>query len=79
MAILIVLLGLGGEYFYYAQLTEPYAPAPAPAAGKEAFDALKNLTVDFSVLTNKHFRTLKIYGEFPLNPGFTGKADLFAP
>ena len=80
--IAIVLIGVIGGYLYYSQIIAPSkVPIVLPDIPKDdilsKFKDLKSL--DFSVLSNPTFRSLKMFGEVPVLPGQTGRTDLFAP
>lgn len=49
-------------------------------ANKEELESLKNFSIDFSILDNKTYKTLEIFGENPVDPGVTGeRINPFAP
>ncbi|HEY4520502.1 MAG TPA: hypothetical protein VJJ72_01720 [Candidatus Paceibacterota bacterium] len=80
--ILIILLGLVGGYFYYAQAIVPAISSVPPAPINQNNDSLKQfktITIGFGILSDKVFSTLSAFGESPVQPGLTGKKDLFAP
>ncbi len=80
IAALIILLGVLGGYLYYSQLlpaTEPISPPPI--GEKDGLKQFENFKIDFSIINNQLFRSLAAYGEAPVNPGVTGKKDIFAP
>ena len=51
----------------------------APIAAKDDLAMFENLTIDFSILDDTRFRSLRVFGESPVRPGVTGKRDIFAP
>ncbi len=78
---LIIILGFAVGYFYYSQWAVP-ARIPIespPIAGKDDIRKFKDLKIDFSILDNKKYKILETFGESPVNPGTTGKKDIFAP
>lgn len=81
VVFLILILGFAVGYFYYSQWAVParVPVEPPPVAGRDDLKKFENLKVDFSILDNKKYRALEIFGESPVNPGITGKKDLFAP
>jgi len=81
MVALIIVLGFAAGYFYYSQWAVParVPVEPPPVAGKDDLKKFENLKIDFSILDNKKYKALEIFGESPVNPGVTGKKDLFAP
>ncbi len=77
---LIVLAGLVGGYIAYSQWIKPFeVSTPAPLiSNKDGLSAFKNLKIDFKVLDDPAYKSLITSGESPVNPGVTGKKDLFA-
>ena len=78
---LIVLVGLIGGYIIYSQWIKPTeAMIPPPTVGsQDGLSTIKNLKIDFKVLDNSTYKGLITSGESPVNPGITGKKDIFAP
>lgn len=78
---LIVLVGLVGGYVVYSQWVQPMeTPIPPPAVStQDSAATLKNIKIDFKVLDDPAYKALITSGESPVNPGATGKKDLFAP
>ena len=78
---LIIVLGFGVGYFYYSQWAVPArVPIEPPlVSGRDDLKVFENLKINFSILDNKKYKVLEIFGESPVNPGITGKKDLFAP
>ena len=78
---LIIVLGFAAGYFYYSQWAVParVPVEPPPVAGKDDLKKFENLKIDFSILDNNKYKALEIFGESPVNPGVTGKKDIFAP
>lgn len=79
--VMIILLGIAVGYFYYSSFVVPaLAPVlPPPIAQTDDLKAFEGLQIDFGILANKKFQSLQIFGESPVNPGATGKKDLFTP
>lgn len=80
--VLIIILGLAGGYLYYSQAIQPNAAQVPPSPLTDQKDTLrqfKTITIEFSNLSNDIFSTLSTFGESPVQPGLTGKKDLFAP
>lgn len=80
--ILIIVVGLAGGYLYYSQfgsLNLPEIPPPPTPAGKDTLLQFQNLSVNLSILSNPAYSALGTFGESPVNPGPTGKKDIFAP
>ncbi len=78
---LIVLVGIVGGYLYYSQTIKPSEATtpPAPVAANDDLRAFQDLKLDFSILNDTVYKSLSVFGEAPVNPGITGKKDLFAP
>lgn len=78
---LIIVLGFAAGYFYYSQWAVParVPVEPPPVAEKDDLKTFENLKIDFSILDNKKYKGLEVFGESPVNPGITGKKDIFAP
>ena len=79
--ILIVMLGLMSGYFYYNQTSSDQTyelVLPAIAQDKE-FLKFKDLKFDLSLFQNEEFSRLRTFGEFPIEPGVTGKRNIFSP
>lgn len=80
--ILIIVVGIASGYLYYSQIVGPLKveiPAPLLTTGKDTLTQFQNISVDLSILSNAMYTKLGIYGESPVNPGVTGKKDIFAP
>lgn len=79
--VLIIVLGFGIGYFYYSQWAVPARVPIGPplTPGEDNLKIFENVKIDFSVLEENKYKVLKIFGEFPVNPGVTGKKDIFAP
>jgi len=77
---LIVLTGLVGGYVFYSQWIKPAEVLiPPPLINKQDnLNSFKTLKIDFKVLDDSAYKSLIISGESPVNPGVTGKKDLFA-
>ncbi len=79
--VAIVLLGLIAGYFYYSQFLVDNYPqlSPVAIAKNDTLLQFKGTSFNFSVLDSNIFRALKTLGESPVNPGQTGRVDIFAP
>jgi hypothetical protein len=79
MLVMIILLGLALGYFYYSSyiIIDPVPPPPISEA--DDLKAFEGLQIDFDILSNKKYQALQIFGEAPVNPGATGKKDIFSP
>ncbi|MEK7138756.1 MAG: hypothetical protein AAB799_01095 [Patescibacteria group bacterium] len=79
LLILVVAFAVG--YLYYSQSPQ-LAPIPAgqPATlTKDDLSSFKDISLNFSVLEDARFKSLRTFGESPVKPGVTGKRDLFSP
>lgn len=78
---LIVIIGLAVGYIAYGQWLKPAEEVipPAPISQQDTLKSFENLKIDFSVLNDAAYKGLVTSGESPVNPGVTGKTDLFAP
>jgi len=78
---LILVAGFAVGYFYYSQWVVPARVLidPPPVTARDDLKKFENLKIDFSILDNKKYKALEIFGESPVNPGVTGKRDIFAP
>jgi hypothetical protein len=80
--VAVVLLGLVGGYIYYSQIIKPAKMAVAlPDIPKSdtlnKFEDLKSY--NFGILNDPVFKSLRVLGDIPVQPGTTGRTDLFAP
>lgn len=75
---LIILLGLVGGYLYNAQF-DPIEVVPALPAGitPAGLSTFRTLQIDYSVLQNPEFGSLRIFGEFPVPTSAPGKSNPF--
>lgn len=79
--IALIALGIIAGYLFYSQSPKgdiPEIPLPA-ISSDETLSKFKDLSLDFSVFDDFKFRSLKIFGESPVQPGPTGRVDIFAP
>ncbi len=74
-------MGLVFGYLSYSAIEEPVVDTGAEVTtSKEELEALKNFSIDFSILSNETYKTLEIFGENPVDPGITGeRINPFAP
>jgi hypothetical protein len=79
--LLIIAAGLIGGYVFYGQWIKSGEAlvSPAPISNQDNLATFQNLKIDFSVLDDSAYKKLVTSGEAPVNPGTTGKKDLFAP
>lgn len=77
--IILVIFGLLGGYLYYANISASLVIEP-PLGGKaNDLDKFENLNINFASLDIEKVSDFNIYGEYPVNPGITGKRNIFAP
>lgn len=75
---LLILLGFVGGYFYNSKINITQAGVqPLPQEGRDEWQKLKSLSIDFSVLEKAQYRSLRVFGELPVNPGIPGKPNIF--
>jgi len=74
----IIFIGSAVGYLYYSQTSEIFVDTGGPPISQELekFDKIK---LDFSILEDERFKALEVYGEIPVNPGVTGRRNIFAP
>ena len=79
--ILIVLVGVVVGYLYYSQSIAPTQQLTEPSmiSDKDDLKKFDNLKLNFDILKDGKYRSLQTFGESPVNPGTTGKKDIFAP
>ena len=75
--IIVVCLAAGYLYYYMTDVGTEIPPIPIPA--NDNLKSFENIDINFSVLDSTKYKALQIFGEFPVNPGATGKKDIFAP
>ena len=75
--LLIVFLGFVAGLIYYTGLIAP----EVPVAPKTYPDLLRfrTMSLNFSVLDETSFENLETFGEIPVKPGVTGRANIFDP
>ena len=81
MLIAIAVLGLIAGFFYYSRALQDqiFLVSPINISADDRLVKFKDLKLNFSVLDNLTFKTLRIFGESPVQPGSTGRIDPFAP
>ena len=79
LLILVVAFAIG--YLFYSQsiLSTQLLINPPPVEARDDLAMFKDLTIDFSILDDSKFKSLRVFGESPVKPGATGKRDIFAP
>ena len=79
--IAIMIAGLFVGYIYYIQLGDSslIVISEPPISAQDTLSKFKNIAINFSLFDDTKFKSLKVIGESPVNPGTPGKKDLFAP
>ena len=74
----IIFIGAAAGYLYYSQTSEIIVDTGGSPISQELenFDRIK---LDFSILEDERYKSLEVYGEIPVNPGVTGRKNIFAP
>jgi hypothetical protein len=76
----IVIAGIVGGYLYYSQVLQQLSPPQVPQiSASDTLAKFKEIKFDFSIFNDAQFKALRTIGESPVQPGVTGKDDLFAP
>lgn len=70
-------MGLALGYLYYGQTSDTLVAEPVEI--DSSLQAFSSVTVDLSILEDERYRSLQIFGEIPVNPGITGKRNIFSP
>lgn len=81
IALLILVTAFAMGYLYYSESiqTAQLPINPVPLSARDDLAMFKDLTIDFSILDDPRFKSLKVFGESPVIPGVIGKRDIFAP
>lgn len=74
----IIFIGFALGYLYYSQTSETIVDI-----GQLEIDSdlryFENAKLDFSILEDERYKALEVYGEVPVDPGVTGRRNIFAP
>ena len=76
---LVVVLGFMLGYLYYQGIAGESSVSDVLPVIDPKFLSFKDMQFNLSVLDGASFRELKTYGEYPVQPGVTGRSDPFAP
>jgi hypothetical protein len=81
LLLLIIVVTFAMGYLYYSRSIQPgqLSVVPPPITDKDALVMFRDLIIDFSILDDTRFKSLRVFGESPVRPGVTGKRDIFAP
>ena len=74
----ILLVGLVAGYLYYSQALRSSSGPMFIAPSSDTLSKFNGLGLNFGVLDDPKFKSLKIFGESPVTPGPTGRTDIFA-
>ena len=77
--IVIAIIGLVVGNFYYSSFTSETFVTPALNGQVDDLSGFEDINLDVSDLQKNQINSLRIFGEYPVNPGLTGKRNLFAP
>lgn len=77
--IIIVIVGLVAGNFYYSTFTSETYVAPALNGQIDDLSSFASISIDVSSLQKDQINSFRIFGEYPVNPGSSGKRNLFAP
>ena len=79
MLIMMVFLGIAAGYIFYFQTLKDQALsiAPMPIRTGDDLTKLKDKKLNLTVFNNNIYKTLRIFGEVPVDPGIVGKENLF--
>ena len=73
----IIFMGLAAGYLYYSQTSEILTVEPVVLDA--SLQAFADITVDSVILSDERYKSLEVFGEIPINPGITGKRNIFSP
>lgn len=77
--IVIVITGLILGNFYYSTFTSETYVTPALNGHIDDLSGFASISLDVSDLQKNQINSLRIFGEYPVKPGLTGKRNIFAP
>ncbi len=78
--IAIMALGIIAGYLFFSMTIQgSEEEIPLPVIADDTLSKFKGLSLDFSIFDDARFKSLKIFGESPVQPGPTGRLDIFAP
>lgn len=76
--LIILVSAIVGYVFYSQSGSRDQVPIPAPDSVNDViYLKFKDIKYDFALIEDQSFNALKTYGEFPIQPGTTGKEDIF--
>lgn len=74
----IIFMGLALGYLYYSQTSEIVVDTGTVQLDPD-LQYFENAKLDFSILEDERYKALEVYGEVPVDPGITGRRNIFAP
>jgi hypothetical protein len=79
LILLIISVGFVAGYIYYSQFAPGTVVPVSSSGGDEGIKKYKDLDIDFKVLDNQEYKSLKIFGDAPVVPDSSGKKNFFGP
>lgn len=79
IALLMIVVAFAIGYLYYSQSQSSQLPAGTSVLSRDDLTKFKDLTINFFILDDARFKSLRTFGESPVRAGVTGKRDIFAP
>ncbi len=77
--IAIIIFGLFAGYVYYVNAPSEIIIDQSLSGRTDDLKALENIGINFSSLDVNKINDLSVFGEYPVDPGVTGKRNIFAP
>lgn len=74
----IIFIGFAVGYLYYSQTSETIVSTGTVSLDPD-LEYFQNTKLDFSILEDERYKSLEVYGEVPVDPGVTGRKNIFAP
>jgi len=77
--MILIFAGIVGGYLYHTNISSELFINP-PLNGKTGdLDDFKDISLTLSDKEITRIDSLRVFGESPVNPGLTGKRNIFAP
>ncbi len=77
--IILIAAGIIGGYIYYTNIASEVFINPALGGKVDDLKKLDGIGLNLSDAELARINALQIFGEYPVNPGTTGKKNIFAP
>jgi len=78
--IAIIVIGIVAGYLFFSMTIQgSEVGISPPVTADDTLSKFKDLNLDFSIFDDARFKSLKTFGESPVQPGPTGRLDIFAP